>query len=111
MQYTYTAIHPPLESVPEKVDLLHDPIIQKTILWFARSFIALAAIGVVLYALALVLHIVVDLVQTIGALINTLAAPIMHANPAGQLLIIIVVLALGYAALRYIISGRKRGVA
>jgi hypothetical protein len=111
MSYTYTAIHPPIESVSEKVDLLHDPIIQKTILYFARTFIGLAAIGIVLYALTLVLHIIVDLVQTTGALIHTLVAPFLYANPAGQLMIIIVVLALGYTALRYIISGRERGVA
>jgi hypothetical protein len=108
---TYTAIHPPIQSVPEKIDLLHDPIIQKIALWFARIFIALAAIGIVLYALTLVLRIVIDLMQTIGVLIHALVNPFLHANPAGQLIIVIAVLALGYVALRYIVTGRKSGVA
>ena len=57
--------------------------------------------------LTLVLRIAIDFVQTIGTLIHTLVAPFLHANPAGQLMIIVVVLAFGYAAVRYIITGGR----
>lgn len=118
MQYAYTRIDPILESVPQNTDLLHDPVVQKTALWFARFFVGIAAIGIVLYALTLVLRIIaglftaiIDVIHATGRVINVFIAPLQHAHPATQLIIIVVVLALGYVALRYIIFGRKRGAA
>jgi hypothetical protein len=97
-----------------KIDLVHDLVIQKTTLLCARGIVITAAIGIVFYAVTLVLRIIaglcvaiVDLVHAAGALISALVAPLQCAGPAVHLIIIVAVLIVAYKALQYIASGKK----